>query len=65
MKMPLVQITMIQGRTPEMKGELIKKVTDAVAEAIHVPKDRVRVILNEVSKDNIGEGGVQLSKVNP
>lgn len=63
--MPLVQITMIQGRTPEMKGELIKKVTDAIIEAIRVPRDRVRVILNEVSKDNIGEGGVQLSKVNP
>ncbi len=63
--MPLVQITMIQGRTQEMKGELIKKVTDAIIEAIRVPRDRVRVILNEVSKDNIGEGGVQLSKVNP
>jgi len=63
--MPLVQITMIQGRTPEMKGELIKKVTDAIIEAIRVPRDRVRVILYEVSKENIGEGGVQLSKDNP
>jgi 4-oxalocrotonate tautomerase len=65
MEMPFVQITMVQGRTSEMKSELIKKVTDAIIEAIHVPRDRIRVILNEVSKDNIGEGGVQLSKVNP
>jgi 4-oxalocrotonate tautomerase len=65
MKMPIVNITMVQGRTGEMKSELIKKVTDAIVEAIHVPRDRVRVILNEVSKENIGDGGVQLSKVNP
>jgi 4-oxalocrotonate tautomerase len=63
--MPFVQITMVEGRTAEMKGELIKKVTDAIIEAIHVPRDRVHVILSEVSKDNIGDGGVQLSKVNP
>ena len=63
--MPIVNITMVQGRTSEMKGELIKKVTDAIVEAIRVPRDRVRVILNEVSKENIGDGGVQLSKVNP
>jgi len=63
--MPIVSITMVQGRTSEMKGELIKKVTDAIVEAIHVPRDRVRVILNEISKENIGDGGVQLSKVNP
>lgn len=63
--MPLVQITMMEGRTGEMKGELIKKVTDSIAEAIHVPRGRVRVILNEVSKENIGDGGVQLGKGSP
>lgn len=54
---------MIQGRTPEKKEELIKKVTDAIIDALQVPKDRVRIILNEVPKENIGYGGVPLSKM--
>lgn len=62
-KMPIVQISMIQGRTPKMKEELIKKVTDAIVDTLQVPADRVRIILNEVPKENIGRGGVPLSKI--
>jgi len=61
--MPIVQISMIQGRTPEKKEQLIKKVTDAIVEVLQVPADRVRIILNEVSKDNLGSGGIPLSKM--
>jgi 4-oxalocrotonate tautomerase len=62
-KMPIVQISMIQGRTPEKKAELIKKVTEAIVETLQIPKDRVRIVLNEVPKDNLGYGGVPLSKL--
>jgi 4-oxalocrotonate tautomerase len=61
--MPIVQISMIQGRTPEMKEKLIKKVTDAIVEALQISADKVRIILNEVPKENIGYGGVPLSKM--
>ncbi|OGP75655.1 MAG: hypothetical protein A2V86_17675 [Deltaproteobacteria bacterium RBG_16_49_23] len=61
--MPIVQISMIQGRTPEKKEELIKKVTDAIAETLEIPKERVQIVLNEVSKENIGRGGIPLSKI--
>lgn len=61
--MPFVQISMLQGRTPEKKEELIKKVTDAIIDALQIPKDRVRIVLNEVPKENIGYGGVPLSKI--
>ena len=61
--MPIVQISMIQGRTKEKKEELIKKVTDAIVEALQVPHDRVRIILNEVPKENLGYGGIPLSKM--
>lgn len=61
--MPIVQISMVQGRIPKMKEELIKKVTDAIVDTLQVPADRVRIILNEVPKENIGYGGVPLSKV--
>ena len=63
--MHIVQISMIQGRTTEKKELLIKKVTDAIVEALQIPADKVRIILNEVPKENIGYGGVPLSKINP
>ena len=63
--MPIVQISMIQGRTAEKKEELIKKVTDAIVDALRIPKDRVRIVLNEVPKENLAYGGVPLSKMDP
>ncbi len=63
--MPIVQISMIQGRTAEKKEELIKKVTDAIVDALQIPKDRVRIILNELPKENLGRGGVPFSKADP
>jgi 4-oxalocrotonate tautomerase len=62
-RMPIVQISMIQGRTPEKKEELMKKVTDAITDALQITKDRVRIILHEVPKENIAYGGVPLSKL--
>ena len=62
--MPFVQISMVQGRTPEKKEELIKKVTDAVVDTLGVQKDRVRILIYDLPKDNIGVGGVPRSKTN-
>ena len=63
--MPIVQISMVAGRTPEKKEQLIKKVTDAIVEALEIPADRVHIILNDIPKENIGDGGIPLSKKNP
>ncbi len=60
--MPSVKIEMIQGRTPEKKEELIKNVTQAVVDTLQVPKESVHVSLYEIPKENIGHGGVPLSK---
>jgi 4-oxalocrotonate tautomerase len=61
--MPIVQISMIAGRTSEKKEELIKKVTDAIVEVLQIPKDRVRIVINEVPKENLGWGGIPLNKL--
>ena len=60
--MPIVQISLIAGRTPEKKEQLIGKVTEAIVEVLQIPADRVQIILNEVPKENLGHGGVPLSK---
>ncbi len=61
--MPIVQISMIAGRTPEKKEQLIKKVTDAIVDTLQVPADRVRIIIHDIPKENIGDGGIPLSKM--
>jgi 4-oxalocrotonate tautomerase len=61
-KMPIVQISLLQGRTQKKKEELIKKVTDAMVETLQISKDRVHIVLNEVPRENIGEGGIPLSQ---
>jgi 4-oxalocrotonate tautomerase len=62
-KMPIVQISMIAGRTPEKKEQLIKKVTEAIVEVLQIPEERVHIVLNDVPKENIGRGGIPLSKI--
>ncbi len=45
--MPIVTIDLYAGRTPEMKQDLVDRVTDAVVTALGVPNDQVVVSLIE------------------
>jgi 4-oxalocrotonate tautomerase len=63
--MPLVQVTMVEGRTVEQKHALIRKLTDAVVDALGTEASRVRVAIYEVSPDEWGIGGEPVSKVRP
>lgn len=55
--MPIVDITLIEGRTAEKKVRLIEKVTDAVVEAIDAPRESVRVLIREIPPQHFGAGG--------
>ena len=61
--MPLIQVTMVEGRTLEQKHALIAKLTDAMVEAVGTPRDRVRVAIYEISGDDWGIGGQPFSQV--
>lgn len=56
--MPLIHISMIEGRTPEMKHRLIDEVAHACARALEISVDRVHVAIHEMSTDDYGVGGV-------
>ena len=56
--MPIVNITLIAGRTPERKRLLIEKVTDAVETSLEIPRPSIRVIINEVPAEHFAVGGV-------
>ena len=55
--MPIVRIEFLQGRTPELKNELIARVTDAVVTTLGVDLDQVRVLLYELPPEHWAVGG--------
>jgi 4-oxalocrotonate tautomerase len=63
--MPVIQITMREGRPPEKKEELIKNVTETVSSTLGIRKEGVHIVLLEIPKDNFGHGGIPLSKMIP
>ena len=46
--MPFIDVTMIEGRSDEVKEALIAKLTDAAVEATGAPIETIRVVLREV-----------------
>lgn len=56
--MPLIQMSIIEGRPPEVKKELIREVTDAVVRTLGAKPEAVRVLLYEVPPEHWGVGGV-------
>ena len=46
--MPLVQIHLLEGRSPEQKESLLRSVTDAVHESTGAPLERIRVWIHEL-----------------
>jgi 4-oxalocrotonate tautomerase len=63
--MPFIQVTLLEGRTVEQKHDLIKRLTEATAEAIGGDPGRIRVALYEVGSDDWGIGGVPVSVLRP
>lgn len=59
--MPLVHITIADGRTPEQKKALLSAVTQAVQDTIDAPLDSIRVWITEMSGDHYMAAGELLA----
>ncbi len=55
--MPLVQISIVEGRSAAERRALIASVTDAVTDTLGVAAERVRVLVSELPAANWGVGG--------
>jgi 4-oxalocrotonate tautomerase len=60
--MPLVQVTMREGRPPEKIRKMISAVTAAVAESLDAPLESIRVIVTEVPATHWAAGDVTLAE---
>ena len=55
--MPFIQINLIEGRSVEIKEELIERMTVLTAEVLNRPKTSVRIMINEVKPEHWGIAG--------
>lgn len=60
--MPLVEITLVEGRSPEQLRALVTATTDAVVSSIEAPKDSVRVVIREVPATHWAAGDVTIAE---
>jgi 4-oxalocrotonate tautomerase len=56
--MPVIQITMNEGRTIEQKRELVKVLTRETARILQAKEENMRILIYEISKENWGNGGI-------
>jgi len=56
--MPMVQITMLEGRTTEQKRKVAQRITDAIVEEAGARREAVVVAFHEVSKESYASSGV-------
>lgn len=56
--MPVIQVTMSQGRSVEQKRELVQVLTREAARILKTKEDAIRILIYEVSKENWGNAGM-------
>ncbi len=60
--MPLIQVQMFVGRTPQQKRDLVRALTDAFVEAAGSTPDSVDIILTDVEQSDWAQGGELFSE---
>lgn len=56
--MPIVEVTLIEGRSHEAKKRLVEEVTNAITSSIGTPREAVRIVIREVPGCHFAVGGV-------
>jgi 4-oxalocrotonate tautomerase len=59
--MPLVQVTMLQGRTADQKRKIVQRITDTMVEEAGSRREAIVVAFLEVSKESYASGGVLMA----
>jgi 4-oxalocrotonate tautomerase len=59
---PLVEVTLVEGRRPEQLRELITRLTDAVVATVDASRESVRVVIREVPPELWAAGDVTIAE---
>ena len=55
--MPLIQVTLLKGRTTDQKRRIAQRMTDVLVEEAKTAKEGVVVTFVDVEKDSYARGG--------
>ena len=55
--MPMLNVQIIQGYNPAQKTDLLKKLTHSVMDSVSAPLASIRVVIQEVSRENVMVAG--------
>ena len=55
--MPMINVQMFEGRTPEQRRKLAKELTEGTCRALGCTPDAVQIILTDIKKENWAEAG--------
>ena len=61
-RMALVEVTLVEGRTPEQLRTLISRLTAAVVDSVGAPMENVRVVLREIPATHWAAGDVTVQE---
>ena len=60
--MPLLQVSIVEGRSAELKEQLIQDLTATVIQTLSVKPEAVRVLIQEMPKTHWGVAGQSMAK---
>ncbi len=60
--MPLIQVSMFEGRDENTRARLVQALTNAAIDALGVAPDRVKIYLHEYDKSHVASGGELYSR---
>jgi 4-oxalocrotonate tautomerase len=60
--MPLIQVDMFEGRSPEIKREFVEAITRETCRTLKCEPGAVQIILRDVKKSDWASGGVTWSE---
>lgn len=60
--MPLVEVTLVEGRPASQLRALISRLTDAVATSVGAPLESIRVVVREVPATHWAAGDVTIAE---
>lgn len=61
--MPIIDVRLLSGRTPEQKAVLIRELAQATVRALAVPEASIRVLLTEIDPAHWGIGATSKAEI--
>ena len=63
--MPIIDITLLEGRDLATKKALMREVTDAVEKSLGAPRESIRVLVRDVPRSHYSVGGTPKDEGEP